>query len=259
MILKNYLILVFVSLSLLLSSCINNTEKQYDSKIESSSNDPEQSYDKNPIDSVTIRLDSIKIGNQIWSTNLDLKSFSNGDKIKCAKNMEEWIKANLNEEPIWAHYNFDSTNEKNYGLLYNYFVISDDRSLHIENWRLPEIKDWYELGDYIRTNYPTEGKPNLFTSQLGGCIWVDYRTLKEIKKDHYQITEKTKILFEQLNIGGFWWSNNVLKVGQDNNGIGEKVICKSGITFYCKNWNYNIFEGASPIFEGKSIRLIRNN
>jgi hypothetical protein len=249
--------MIFVSLGLLFSSCGDEIERQFDFKIKPSSNTPKKDSIETMTKSQTMRLDSIEMGDQTWSVNINLKTFANGDKIKCAKNIEEWIQANINKEPVWAYYEFDSINEKKYGLLYNYFVISDERMLYSENWRVPKNKDWIELEEYISTNYSNFDESNEFTTQLGGCIRLDWRTLDKIKEERYQISENTQIFFDELNVGGFWWSDNVLHLGQENIR-GEEVMLKSGITFFCKNWNNNISESDSPIFEGNSIRLIKN-
>lgn len=73
--------------------------------------------------------DCVKIGEQIWMTaNLDVSHFRNGDSIKEAKSIEDWINAGQNFEPAWCYFNNDPKNSK-YGKLYNLYAVSDPRGI----------------------------------------------------------------------------------------------------------------------------------
>ena len=95
------------------------------------------------------------IGNQIWMTeNLNINFFQNGDLIPQAKTLEEWEEAGNSKTPAWCYYNFDSSNEKKYGKLYNWYAVGDSRGLAPEGWRIPSDEDW-ELLSY-NLGYPDE-------------------------------------------------------------------------------------------------------
>ena len=53
-------------------------------------------------------MDSVKIGDQIWSlNNSTLKTFSNGEEIHHSTSKEDWEECGLIEKPAWCYYDFD--------------------------------------------------------------------------------------------------------------------------------------------------------
>lgn len=95
----------------------------------------------------------VVIGNQIWmAENLNINFFQNGDLIPQAKTLEEWEEAGDSKTPAWCYYNFDSSNEKKYGKLYNWYAVGDSRGFAPEGWRIPSDEDWYLLTDNL--GYP---------------------------------------------------------------------------------------------------------
>jgi len=97
---------------------------------------------------------SIKVGEQIWMTkNLNTTTFQNGDVILQAQSDEAWQEAGFNKQPAWCYYNQnikDSIFEvKHLGKLYNSYAFNDPRGLAPEGWRLPNLRDWKNLEDYL--------------------------------------------------------------------------------------------------------------
>lgn len=92
----------------------------------------------------------VSIGTQVWMTkNLNVDTFLNGDVIKEAKTMAEWIKAGLNKQPAWCQYNNDPTNGIKYGKLYNWFAINDYRGLAPKGYHIPSDVEWSILYDFL--------------------------------------------------------------------------------------------------------------
>jgi len=88
----------------------------------------------------------VKIGDQIWmSENLNTNRFRNGNIISEAKTKVEWETACKNRKPIWAYYNFDSSNGKKYGKIYNLYAVMDTRGLAPLGWHVAKEKDWEKL------------------------------------------------------------------------------------------------------------------
>lgn len=89
---------------------------------------------------------TVKIGSQFWKThNLDVVTFSNGDTIPEAKTKEEWINAGDSAKPAWCYYNNDPKNGKDYGKLYNWYVIHDPRGIAPKGFHVPTADDWEVL------------------------------------------------------------------------------------------------------------------
>jgi len=104
---------------------------------------------------------SVTIGSQEWSMNLNVKQFRNGDAIPRAKTSAEWEKAAENKEPAWCYYNNDPSDSEKYGILYNWFAVNDSRGLAPEGWRVASKQDWETLlSNYPKNNdaYPLKTK-----------------------------------------------------------------------------------------------------
>lgn len=82
--------------------------------------------------------------NWTWmNANLTVKEFRNGDKIQQAKTKEEWIKACSEKKPVWCYYDNNPANA-NYGILYNWYAIADERGIAPEGYHIPTDAEWIE-------------------------------------------------------------------------------------------------------------------
>lgn len=92
---------------------------------------------------------AIQIGDQIWmKKNLDVKTFRNGDEIFHAKNRNDWNTAYNEKIPAWSSYDDLDNNGEIYGVMYNYYAITDPRILAPKGWRIPKIEDWNNLFEF---------------------------------------------------------------------------------------------------------------
>ncbi len=91
-------------------------------------------------------INEVFIGNQIWmAENLNTEKFRNGELIFQANTNEEWRVAGLNKQAAWCYYDNDPVNGSKYGKLYNWYAVSDSRSLAPEGWHIPTFKEFAEL------------------------------------------------------------------------------------------------------------------
>jgi uncharacterized protein (TIGR02145 family) len=110
----------------------------------------------------------IKIKKQIWmSKNLDISIFRNGDTIPEIKTKEDWKKAGINKQPAWCYYEFDESNGKQYGKLYNWYAVSDPRGLAPKGYRIPSVSDWNILSgwDYDVDDMDDEDEEDIIKTQ----------------------------------------------------------------------------------------------
>jgi uncharacterized protein (TIGR02145 family) len=92
-----------------------------------------------------------RIGSKSWMTeNLNASFFNNGDIIPYANTIEEWNRACENMQPISCHYNFDKKNAMEFGLLYNFYAITDTRGISPKYFHIPDLEEWRTL---ISLNY----------------------------------------------------------------------------------------------------------
>jgi uncharacterized protein (TIGR02145 family) len=86
---------------------------------------------------------SVKIGTQVWmNKNLDVSRFRNLDPIPEVLTNEEWQKALDEKKPAWCYYNFDSSNGKKFGKMYNWYAVNDPRGFAPAGWHIPNFKEW---------------------------------------------------------------------------------------------------------------------
>ena len=226
---------------------------------------------------------TVQIGNQIWmAENLRVKHFSDKTPILHAPSHEDWLrisgKFDKKSLPGWCSYNNELENEKKYGLLYNYSVISYESGVAPVGWRVPEVKDFEDMFSYL------DGKPlpygfsllpgklkaknewcdNPFHNESGfsalpsGSRFTKLRpTLTELNWEQYQIAlEESKtfdpiIAFEGLVENCTFWTSS------SGRGCNPMFI-------FLKNEkdeerDFVLVDYTENIHSGKSIRLIKEN
>ena len=112
--------------------------------------------------------DTVHVGEQVWMLkNLDVDTFRNGDVIKEAQSLDEWINACKEGIPAWCNYDNDTCNGKIFGKLYNWYAVNDSRGLAPEGFRIPAWADYRKLLDYVkgRTNSITERNNELLNNE----------------------------------------------------------------------------------------------
>ena len=86
---------------------------------------------------------TVKIGNQTWmAENLKAKKFTNGDPIENVTDNSKWGSLSY---AAWSSYDNKPENEKKFGLLYNWYAVSDPRGVCPQGWHLPTDKEWEAL------------------------------------------------------------------------------------------------------------------
>lgn len=105
--------------------------------------------DNNPYSSVTI-------GTQVWTVeNLRTTRYENGDAITNVTDQAEW--RNLTSG-AWTYYAGDPQFENPYGLLYNWFAVSDPRNICPVGWHVPGDEEWGILTDFLGGDSVAGGK-----------------------------------------------------------------------------------------------------
>jgi uncharacterized protein (TIGR02145 family) len=91
----------------------------------------------------------VQIGSQYWvKENLAAESFQDGTPIAEISSSEQWEEYGQSGTPGWCYYNFDESNEEEYGKLYNYYVVSSSKSIAPTGYRVPTETDWNALIAY---------------------------------------------------------------------------------------------------------------
>ncbi len=88
----------------------------------------------------------IEIEGQTWQlTNLDLTQFQNGDEIPQAQTPEEWKLAAKEGTPAWCYFENREDYGEKYGVLYNWYAVTDERGLAPEGWWIPTRVEYDSL------------------------------------------------------------------------------------------------------------------
>lgn len=129
--------------------------ESFDAKVELLGN-LNTSYDNQSLNQNIILVDvrdgfykAVKIGSQYWmAENLNTNTFQNGDLIPTAHEYEDWLEDCL-RIPLQASYNFNRKLDIRYGKIYNYKSIIDERGLAPIGWRIPSVKDYEVLLEFL--------------------------------------------------------------------------------------------------------------
>ncbi|HTH55256.1 MAG TPA: fibrobacter succinogenes major paralogous domain-containing protein [Cyclobacteriaceae bacterium] len=115
------------------------------------------------------KSDFVIIGQQNWGTkNLAVTTFANGEKIDEAKTNDEWINAGKEKRAAWCYYENKSENGATYGILYNWFAVTDPRGLAPKGWHVPTKNEWKQLISTVGTDGGTKLKNNGKWEAVGG-------------------------------------------------------------------------------------------
>jgi uncharacterized protein (TIGR02145 family) len=95
-------------------------------------------------------ISEVTIGDQVWmAKNYSPKRFRNGEVIPYLSSKKEWTDAVEKKQPGWSYPNNESGNEPIYGILYNWFAITDPRGILPDGWKVPSSSDWEKLNKHL--------------------------------------------------------------------------------------------------------------
>jgi uncharacterized protein (TIGR02145 family) len=128
---------------------------------------------------------TITIGTQVWMVeNLKTTKYRNGDLICNVTDNAVWVSFTTG---AYCNYNNDTNNSASYGMLYNWYAISDRRNIAPIGYHVPSDSEWTTLITYLGGESIAGGKlkekdtthwknPNTgatnkteFTALPGGC------------------------------------------------------------------------------------------
>lgn len=99
---------------------------------------------------------TIKIGNQLWmAENLRTSKFCNGDAISHVKDENDW---RYTKEAAWCYQDNNIKLGKEYGKIYNWHTVADDRNICPCGWKVPDESDWDALAEALGGNAVAGGK-----------------------------------------------------------------------------------------------------
>lgn len=184
---------------------------------------------------------TINVGTQTWfKTNLKVSKLNDGTEIPEVKPNEEWNKLNT---VAYSYYDNDSSNNSEYGKLYNWYVVNTGKVCPV-GWRVPTIDDWNKLSLFLGGDSVSGGK------------------LKEVSNSwtNLTITSSNSSGFTALP-GGMRWFNGYFssKSGMGNWWAQNEVSTNSASHILLVNYSDMFSKSENFKKAGMSIRCIKNN
>ena len=214
----------------------------------------------------------VKIGNQVWmSENLNVQTFQNGEGIIQATSRKKWNQLCANKQPAWCYCNFENK-DPNYGKIYNYYAVIDQRGLAPTGWHIPSDNEWDILVNSIQpTALGGANIPNAAGEKMKSISgWDDYYE-KAANGDNsslfngypggyyeYDPREQSYTFYFTGRNGisggtcGLWWSSSIAK-GNLNDPENCKIWYRS---LHYKNDNVGK-NSCSPGY-GLTVRCVKD-
>lgn len=146
------------------------------------------------------KYESIKIGNYNWmKSNLKVTKFNNGDPILQIGDSATWSMVEL---PAYSIYDNVPEHKEDYGIIYNGYVMRDERNVCPQGWHASTREEWKDIIDFY------------------GGVNNAGASLKEVGYDHWKAPNESA-----TNESGFTGrGGGDRKVYGNFNGIGEYNI-----------------------------------
>jgi len=192
----------------------------------------------------------VEIGKQCWlAENLRTSSYRDGTVIPKLTDYTEW--AEDKQGAYTCYYNFEEHCD-NYGALYNWYAVNNEKGLCPEGWSVPSQEQWTELERAVCQNLGYQDCQERFPDESasgwrGTDEGLHLRAVDSEGKDSYGF----KALFggfrnaagpySFLNEKGFWWTSTAAEdivygrvMDGENDGIRQVGTMKSsGFSVRC--------------------------
>ena len=143
---------------------------------------------------------SIKIGEQTWMVeNLRTTHYRNGDLIPNETDNRKWSTLTTG---AYCDYENNNSNSNEYGKLYNWYAVNDNRNIAPEGWHIPSDDEWTKLTDFL-------GGEIVAAKKLKDINWKS-QDISTINKKEFSALpggyRGNNGDFNYLNIAGSWWT-----------------------------------------------------
>ena len=174
--------------TIILMACSNTSSKPDNDAISQTKLDEVQTSDMVVVDIDGNKYKTIRINGTVWmAENLRVRHYNNGDPILHVKSSKSW--STLKKGAFCAFEN-NEDNAANYGLLYNFFALTDPRGLCPKGFRLLDS----ELHEYANDSHITHA---LFNNKA-----VGWRRMGDLSRD--EEADDARGYFNEQSYGVYW-------------------------------------------------------
>ena len=145
---------------------------------------------------------TVTIGSQIWmAENLKTTHYQNGNEITDVADDNTW---NNLSTPARCTNSYINNYSDIYGLLYNWYAVSDNRNICPTGWHIPSNNEWSALITYLGGESSAGGK----MKETGTSHWISPNTNATNESGFTALPdgERGPYGFSSALDWGFWWS-----------------------------------------------------
>lgn len=147
---------------------------------------------------------TVNIGTQVWmAENLKVTHYRNGDSIPNITVNSQWSGLTSG---AYGNYNNDTSYATTYGLLYNWYAVTDSSDICPTGWHIPSDAEWTTLTDYLGGVNVAGGK----MKEMGTTHWTSPNTGATNTSGFTGLPggiRSSNGYFYQINSHGYWWSS----------------------------------------------------
>ncbi|OFX26037.1 MAG: hypothetical protein A2033_19550 [Bacteroidetes bacterium GWA2_31_9] len=148
---------------------------------------------------------TVTIGTQVWmKENLKVTKYNDGSDIGTTSSPNLNISSESNPKYLWA-YNGLESNVADYGRLYTWYAVTDNRKVCPVGWHVPGTDEWTTLTDYLGGT-STSG---LKLREAGTSHWTSPNTGADNSSGFTALPggyRHPNGTFYYMGGTGFWWS-----------------------------------------------------
>jgi uncharacterized protein (TIGR02145 family) len=185
---------------------------------------------------------SVTIGSQIWmKENLKTIHYRNGDPIPNVSDTTQWYNITTG---AYCDYGNMPENSTNYGRLYNWDAVQDNRNLCPSGWHIPADIEWSLLTNYLRGDSIAGGK----LKEAGTANWQSPNTGATNSSGFTALPRGNRSydgIYHGIGTFGNWWSSTEYNIG---NGWGRSMEYNST----------KIIRDPISVYNGCSVRCIQD-
>ena len=149
---------------------------------------------------------TVTIGTQVWmAENLKVTHYGNGDAIPHVTAAGTWSGLTTGG---YCEYNDDEDNVATYGRMYNWYAVSDSRSIAPAGWHVPTDAEWQTLVDYLGGSTLAGGK----IKEAGTSHWSSPNTGATNESGFSALPGGSRradgTAYYYLTLYGYFWSSS---------------------------------------------------